>query len=94
MHMKNNIDITKKTHAGRHYAAQTACAHGASVHGTKALSGWSDNGSFNPVYDRAFPFDALLGAAMFNARRPDDYFLPRNSIAENARLLQTAQCLV
>ncbi|KIK32123.1 hypothetical protein CY34DRAFT_111093, partial [Suillus luteus UH-Slu-Lm8-n1] len=30
MHMKNNIDITKKTHAGRHYAAQTARAHGAS----------------------------------------------------------------
>ncbi|KAG2095327.1 hypothetical protein BD769DRAFT_1678376 [Suillus cothurnatus] len=66
MHMKNNIDITKKTHAGHHYAAQTACAHGASVNGTKALGSWSDNGSFNLVYDRAFPLDALLGAGMFN----------------------------
>ncbi|KAJ8579943.1 hypothetical protein M405DRAFT_869844 [Rhizopogon salebrosus TDB-379] len=83
MHIKNNIDITKKTHAGRHYAAQTARAHGASVNGTKALGGWSDNGSFNPVYDRAFPLDALLGAGMFNARRPEDYALPRNSIGEN-----------
>jgi len=90
MHMKNNIDITKKTHAGRHYAAQTARAHGASVNGTKALGGWSDNGSFNPVYDRAFPLDALLGAGMFNARRPEDYTLPRNSIGESTPRAYTA----
>ena len=37
MHKKNNIDITKKTHAGHHYAALTACAHGASMSGTKVL---------------------------------------------------------
>ncbi|KAG1874883.1 hypothetical protein F4604DRAFT_1925032 [Suillus subluteus] len=88
MHMKNNIDTTKKTHAGCHYAAQTACAHGASVNGTKALGGWSDNGSFNPVYDRAFPLDALLGAGMFNAWHPEDYALPRNSIVPPLALLE------
>jgi hypothetical protein len=90
MHMKNNIDITKKTHAGCHYAAQTARAHGASVNGTKALGGWSDNGSFNPVYGHAFPLDALLGAGMFNARRPEDYTLPRNSIGESTPRAYTA----
>ena len=82
MHKRNNIDITKKTHAGRHYAAQTARAHGASTSGTKALGGWNESGSFNSVYDRAFPLDALLGATMYNGRCPEEYALPRNCLGE------------
>ena len=82
MHKKNNIDITKKTHAGRHYAALTARAHGASMSGTKALGGWNESGSFNSVYDRAFPLDALLGAGMYNGRRPEEYALPRGSLCK------------
>lgn len=39
MHKKNGVDITKKIHVGHHYAALTACAHGASMSGTKALGG-------------------------------------------------------
>lgn len=68
MHKKNNIDITKKTHAGCHYSAHTARAHGVSASGTMALSSWNESGSFMSVYDRAFPLDALMGAAMYNAR--------------------------
>jgi len=87
MHKKNNIDITKKTHAGRHYAALTARAHGASTSGTKALGGWNESGSFNSVYDRAFPLDALLGAAMYNGRRPEEYTLPRGCLVPPRDLL-------
>ena len=82
MHVKNNVSITKSTHAGRPFAAQTARAHGASIDGTKALGGWSESGSFRPCYDRAFPTDALLGAAMFNAQKPDAYCLPRDALGE------------
>ena len=41
--------------------------------GTKALEGWSDSGSFCPCYDRTLPIDALLGAATFDAHRPESY---------------------
>jgi hypothetical protein len=84
MHKKNNVDITKKTHAGRHYAAHTARAHGASASGTKALGGWNESGSFTSVYDRVFPLDALMGAAMYNARRPEEYTLPRDHLGKHA----------
>jgi hypothetical protein len=84
MHKKNDVDITKKTHAGRHYAALTVRAPS----GTKALGGWNESGSFNSVYDRAFPLDALLGAGMYNGCRPEEYSLPRgclgNFLAMNA----------
>ena len=82
MHKENNIDITKSTHAGHYYGAMNSRAHGATVSGTKALGGWSDSGSFRSCYDRAFPVDALLGAASFNARKPEEYFLPREDLGE------------
>ena len=82
IHVKNNVSITKSTHAGRTFAVQTARAHGASVDGTKALGGWSESGSFRPCYDRAFPADALLGAAMFNAQKTEDYCLPQEALGE------------
>jgi len=82
MHAKNDIFITKVTHAARPYAAQTARAHGATVSGTKALGGWNESGSYRSCYDRAFPIDALLGAAMFNARKPEEYFLARDTLGQ------------
>jgi hypothetical protein len=61
-----------------------AQAHGASVSGTKALGGWSKSGLFWPCYDRAFPADALLGAAMFNAQQLSGaHFQPRNSLGKS-----------
>lgn len=56
--------------------------HGASVEGAKALGGWSDSGSFRACYDRALPLDALLGAAMFDATKPEAHFLPREFLRE------------
>jgi hypothetical protein len=44
------------------------------------LGGWNEKDCFKNYYDRAFPVDALLGAAAFNARRPEQYCLPRSSI--------------
>lgn len=82
IHANNGISTTKITHAPRHYAAQTARNHGASVAGTKALGGWSENGSFTPVYDNALPVDALLGAARFDAKRPERYHLPRDHLGK------------
>jgi len=67
IHKENNVEITKSTHAGRSYGAMNSRAHGATVGGTKALRGWNESGSFRNCYDRAFPVDALLGAASFNA---------------------------
>ena len=92
MHKKNNIDITKKTHAGRHYAAQTACVHRASTSGTKALGGWNKSRLFNSVYDRAFLLDTLLGAAMYNGRRPEEYTLPCSCLGEWCPPSRPASC--
>ena len=75
MHMKTDISITKATHAACHFAAQTARAHGASVTGTKALGRWSETDAMTICYDRQIPIDALLGASMFNSRRPEEHFL-------------------
>ncbi len=77
LHIKNDISITKATHAARHFAAQTARAHGASVTGTKALGRWSETDAMTNCYDRQIPIDALLGASMFNSRRPEEHFLAR-----------------
>ncbi|KAN0134511.1 hypothetical protein V8E53_007657 [Lactarius tabidus] len=88
IHIRNDVSITKSTHTGWPYAAQTARAHGASVSGTKALGGWSESGSFRPCYDRAFPADALLGAAMFNARQSSGaHFQPWDALEPPAELL-------
>jgi hypothetical protein len=85
IHAAVGISLSKVTHATRSYTAQTARAHGASVDGTKALGGWSEDGSFRPCYDRALPLDALLGAAMFNARKPETYCLPRGMLGKQCR---------
>jgi hypothetical protein len=82
MHKENDIEITKSTHAGRCYGAMNSRAHGATVAGTKALGGWSEGGSFRRCYDRAFPVDALLGAASFNADKPEEYLLAREVLGE------------
>jgi hypothetical protein len=83
MHQANKVEITKSTHAGRCYSAMNTRAHGATVDGTKALGGWNDSGSFRDCYDRAFPVYALLGAASFNARKPESYFLPRDNLRKS-----------
>lgn len=88
IHKANNIDITKNTHAGRPYAAQSMRANGASVTGTKAVGGWNQGGSFNPCYDRKQPLDALLGAAGFSARRPEDYVLARDILRKSLIIYQ------
>lgn len=90
MHNANKIDISKNTHAGRPFAAQNMRANGASVTGTKAVGGWNQGGSFNPCYDRKQPLDGLLGAAGFNARRPEDYILPRDMLR---KLCFCSRCL-
>jgi hypothetical protein len=87
MHKENSVDITKATHAGRCYSAMNSRAHGATVGGTKALGGWNESGSFRNCYDRAFPVDALLGAASFNARKPEEYFLARDELGMSFILL-------
>lgn len=76
MHAKNNINISKVTHAGKPYIAKTSHEHGASVNGVKALGGWNDSGIYCPCYDWVLPIDALLGVAMFNGNRQDSYFVP------------------
>jgi hypothetical protein len=89
IHLKNSVNISKVTHAARPYAAQTARSHGASITGTKALGGWNESGSFRSCYDRHFPVDALLGAAMFNGRKPEEYFLARDVLDPPTDLLST-----
>lgn len=78
MHKKNNVEIAKATHAGRCYGAVNLHAHGATVGGSEALSGWNENGSFQNCYDCAFLVDALLGAASFNGWKPEEYFLAQD----------------
>ena len=83
MHSANGIEIMKSTHTGCCYSAMNSRAHGATVSGTKALGGWNESGSFRTCYDRAFPVDALLGAASFNARKPEEHFLARDELGES-----------
>jgi hypothetical protein len=80
IHETNNVSISKVTHGGRSYAATTARSHGATETGTKAMGGWNENGAFRACYDRALPVDALLGAAMFNGRKPETYFVARDKL--------------
>ncbi|THH20826.1 hypothetical protein EW146_g575, partial [Bondarzewia mesenterica] len=87
IHLKNNISLTKAMHATRNYGAQNTRANGASVDGTKAMGGWSDQGSYRRCYDRSFPTDALLASAMFNARQPSSYSLPRDVLEPPAELM-------
>lgn len=82
IHEAVGVSLSKVTHATRSYTAITARGHGASVDGTKALGGWSEAGCFRPCYDRALPVDALLGAATFDAQKPETYSLPRNALGE------------
>ena len=71
IHKANDVSITKVTHATHPYAAQTARENGAPISSTKALGGWSESGSYQNCYDHALPLEALLGATMFNAQKPE-----------------------
>ncbi|KAK7048472.1 hypothetical protein R3P38DRAFT_2687704 [Favolaschia claudopus] len=80
LHEKNNVTISKVTHAGRGYTAKTARENGASSDEVKALGGWSDSGSYRACYDRALPLQAMLAAAMFDSQHPETHFLARDSL--------------
>ena len=71
------------------FPAKDTRERGASVDGTKALGGWSDSGSFCPCYDRAFPLDALFGAAHFSAKQPENFFSPRTTLGEGLTWMHT-----
>lgn len=87
IHSKNDISLTKATHATRHFTAKTARAHGASGNDVKAIGCWSVNDAFANCYDHALPLEGLLGAAMFNARKPEQYFLARDHLEPPGELL-------
>jgi hypothetical protein len=82
IHTNNNVNISKITYAASPFAAQTVCSHGATTSGTMNLGGWSETDSFRNCHDRTLPVDALLGAAMFNGRKPEQYFLARDTLRE------------
>lgn len=87
LHETLNITITKVTHAARPFTAQTAREYGASQSDTKAIGGWQDSGSYRAVYDRALPLPALIGAAMFSAKKPADYFVIRSALEPPASVV-------
>ncbi|KAK7008468.1 hypothetical protein R3P38DRAFT_3210716 [Favolaschia claudopus] len=87
LHEKNNVSISKVTHAGRGYTAKTARENGASSAEVKALGGWSDSGSYRACYDRALPLRAMLAAAMFDSEHPETHFLARDSLQPPAAVL-------
>ncbi len=83
IHEKNEINISKTTHAGHSYTAKTAREFGASVDSVKALGNWSDSDAYCAVYDRALAKEAMWGAAMFDARWPERYCLSRASLVRS-----------
>ncbi|KAF8525270.1 hypothetical protein BU17DRAFT_62960 [Hysterangium stoloniferum] len=87
LHKQNDISISKATHATRIFSAETARGHGTSAADTKALGGWNDGGSFRPCYDHKLPVAALLGAAMFNAAKPEMHFLAREILQPPEKVL-------
>jgi hypothetical protein len=82
MHLRNNIAISKVTHAGRGFTANNARQHRASANDTKALGRWSTGDSYSACYDRALPTSAMLAAAMFNAEKPESYSLAREYLGD------------
>ena len=84
LHEAKGVALSKATHAGRSYTAKTAREWSASCESTKALGNWSSSGSYRACYDRQVPIDALLGAAMFNAQKPEDHFLEREQLGESS----------
>jgi hypothetical protein len=86
MHVKNDVCITKATHATQHFAAQTARAYGASVTSTKALGRWSETDAMTNCYDWAIPIDALLAASMFNGLKPEEHFLAHDILGESCNI--------
>lgn len=65
------------THGGRIYSAEKAASHGASGLDVKALGNWKTGDAYSEIYMRVLPTGAMLGAAMFNAQKPEQYHLPR-----------------
>ncbi len=84
IHEKNEINVSKTTHAGHSYTAKTAREFGASVDSVKALGNWSDSDAYRAVYDRALAKEAIFGAAMFDACRPEWYCLARASLGKSS----------
>jgi hypothetical protein len=78
MHVRNDIIISKSTHAGRPFAAMTAREHRATQDDTRTLGNWSTPGSFGKCYDRTLPTDAMVAAASFNGRKQESYFVARD----------------
>ncbi len=79
IHEKNEINISKTTHAGHSYTAKTAREFGASVNSVKALGNWSDSDAYRAVYDQA-----LAKEAMFDAHHPEWYCLARASLGKSS----------
>lgn len=73
--------MSKVTHAQRYTAAFVMRAHGTGKEEARAV-GWSCANSYDSVYDREPPFEALLGAAMYNARKPETYSCAREMLRE------------
>lgn len=79
MYTCNGINICKVTHAGHLFAATSACEHGATVEGTKALGNWSQE-TLQNCYNQMLLIDAMLAAASFNGKRQDSYFLAQDAL--------------
>ncbi|KAG2059887.1 hypothetical protein BDR06DRAFT_967451 [Suillus hirtellus] len=59
----------------------------ASGNNVKAIDCWRVNDAFANCYDHALPLKGLLGTAMFNARKPEQYFLDRDHLKPPSELL-------
>lgn len=79
LHVRAGAVLTKVTHAQRYTTALLMRSHGTPKEESRAM-GWSCGDSYNSVYDREVPFEALLGAAMYNARKPENHFCARESL--------------
>ncbi|KAF8583497.1 hypothetical protein K439DRAFT_1617415 [Ramaria rubella] len=71
MHEKNNVAISKVTHAGHIWSALIMYQYRTSVSSAKAIGQWSAAEAFANCYDQELPLEGLLGAAMFNAQKPE-----------------------
>jgi len=87
MHKKNNISISKVTHAGRGFSVINARAHRASADDARTLGRWSTGEPYAACYDRSLPTGAMLAAAMFNAEKPETYCLPRGHLGTTVRII-------
>ncbi|KAF8350323.1 hypothetical protein F5887DRAFT_914219 [Amanita rubescens] len=78
---KRKTDLYPESSTNGAPPAARAVHHYCAVALIVQLSGWVETDAMTNCYDRCIPINALLGASMFNVKKPEEHFLPHDILA-------------